>query len=293
VVAIGAVLLQHRKPAEPSLNGRPLSAWLQIADHFNNTVLPDPTRDAEAEAAIRQIGTSALPLLTDWIRLESSSLREKLETAVVELPGPLAGNATVRRALADTASFRVGLAIRGFRTLKDAAVPAIPRLTQILNCTNSPTASCQAAAALGYLGPQALKPLQEAALRPGHPARRDAVYSLDRILTSNPEFRPQMGPTLIPLARDQDADVADAAFDTLVLFSQTEHAAAALAMLTNTLSNAKPDFRRAAAQMLEEFSAEAAMATPALRIALADEDAAVRCAATNTLLHIAPESLRK
>ena len=289
-LAIATLLLRTYAPPEPVYHGRALTAWLLIASHFNNTVLPDATRDAEAEAAIRQIGTNAIPFLLHWISLEPSPLRGKVESAVIELPEPLSTNPTIRGLIADKAEFRAGLAFRGFRILAEGAAPAIPRLVEMMNTTNAVIASEQATCVLGYFGPAALPPLIKTATDQHHPCRKYAISSIETIMVKSPQ-RSQMAPMMIALTQDKDPEVAAAAFDILVLFSGTDQAPAALKVLTNILAGPDPDFRRAAAQRIAEFPSNAPMTVPALQLALVDNDQAVRYAATNTLLDIAPEAL--
>src|SRR5438445_13497941 len=55
------------KPVEPSYNGRPLSYWvLGDARSFDSIAAPD-SLTPESQAAVREIGADAVPILLRWL----------------------------------------------------------------------------------------------------------------------------------------------------------------------------------------------------------------------------------
>lgn len=66
---------------EPVYNGKPLSAWAQQygSNHWGGA---NRAADKEAEIAIRQIGTNAIPFLLDLIRVRDSALKRKLRPLI-------------------------------------------------------------------------------------------------------------------------------------------------------------------------------------------------------------------
>jgi hypothetical protein len=112
---------------EPGYQGKKLSEWLEIA---RNPEFDHSRQQADAEAAVRSIGTNALPLLLKWVNYAParsqvmSQLQEwKLLRHLRYLQLPL------RPTKRDEKQFTV--AIKGFEILGPLAGPAAPRLRKI------------------------------------------------------------------------------------------------------------------------------------------------------------------
>src|SRR5438874_3105031 len=77
---LGLALFSHR---EPTYQGKPLREWAQQygANHWSGT---DRAPDKEAEFAIQQVGTNAIPFLLGMMRARDSALKKKLRTIVPE-----------------------------------------------------------------------------------------------------------------------------------------------------------------------------------------------------------------
>jgi HEAT repeat protein len=118
---------------EPSANGRLLNEWVfQIA-----TTDPGSSANRQAEDAIQQIGTNALPFLIKWI----SEAQPKM------------------LAEGDVVADRMAMAApAAFTALRGKGETAIPALTQVLTNGN-PIASACAAHALGRIGKPGLPSL--------------------------------------------------------------------------------------------------------------------------------------
>jgi len=74
---VGFLAWQFLRPHEPTYNGKFLSVWLEqfSANHFRHR---GSVADKQAEEAIRQIGTNALPIFLKLITAKDSPLKQKL-----------------------------------------------------------------------------------------------------------------------------------------------------------------------------------------------------------------------
>jgi HEAT repeat protein len=299
VVGILVLLTHHR---EPWYHGRSLTQWTEVAI---KTPLRDEAAHAEVQAAIHSIGTNALPFLLDEIRLEPSPLRKKLEAYVSKLPRPINTNTFLRSLVSDKADHRSALAVRGFSILDEAAVPAIPRLAEIMNDTNHAFASQRATMALGSFGAAAVPPLMHAAADKHYPFRPAAIEALVQSLEHShdpqaPRYRliacasrdqPEALSVLIACAREQDFRVAVVAAGALDLAARSERTPTALSVLTNLLCAGPGTFRLTALGAIAQFGSNAFLAIPALQSATHDPAFPVRDGATKTLLRIAPNAI--
>src|SRR5262249_30785275 len=119
-----------------------------------------PTNDVEqAKAAVRSIGTAAIPFLLDWGQSENGRARKR--------------------------------SFLGFEALGPAAAKAIPTLAQRLVSTNEAVA-CIAAYSLNGIGPPALPALLNAITNRYHGIRFDVLWTIDL----SPKARPII-PTLL------------------------------------------------------------------------------------------------
>jgi hypothetical protein len=107
-------------PTQPKFAGRSLTVWLQDARLFGGT---DPRKAAEAERAIREIGTNAIPFIMRWA-FKEESFAEKINRA---LPKRLK---RWRGIMTQDESY--DLAREGFRILGDSAAGAVPTLIAVL-----------------------------------------------------------------------------------------------------------------------------------------------------------------
>jgi hypothetical protein len=270
----------------PSYDGLSLSKWLQIELWARDEA------QAEAQAAIRHIGTNAIPILLDWIRYEPNPICAKLESYATLLPDTLRDSSALRWLLDDRRLSRSALASTGFQALGEIAASAVPELADIAANTNGSLASEQAIQALPFLGPRAIPPLLRMAKEKRHPRRDDIIQALKNVLEDNYEQKEALQ-YLIGCAHDTDVDIAKVTCHALVLMDSTPHAGEAVALLTNSLASDEPSIRQLAADSLSGITLHPGLAptTFALQRALLDPDADVRYAATNSLIRIAPHVL--
>ena len=128
VVGFCFVLFGDRE-SQPQYQGRSLSSWLAIYDDL------DPTTFEQAEEAIQQIGTNALPYLLRWIQYEPPAWRTSLRDGV---PSRIWDNSSFQRLISGRAGRRAAYARDGFRILGTNAVPVLPELERLLKSNTRP-----------------------------------------------------------------------------------------------------------------------------------------------------------
>jgi hypothetical protein len=154
VAAAIALIVWVARPNEPSYGGRSLTEWLELY----NTSERDTPAEREAAGAVRAIGTNALPCLLRWIQYEPIGRAHPLLRGVRKSP-QVVQKKLFPLLLSTRRAGQSHAAVIGFKILGSEARPAIPELTRLLNATNSPYASQQAALALGGMGKEGLPPL--------------------------------------------------------------------------------------------------------------------------------------
>src|SRR6185503_5502877 len=134
----GLILRQHKEP-EPVYQGRKLSVWLEIYDPTNTVRLPPQLQ--EAQTAIRQMGTNAIPTLLVMLRTRESSPKYKLlklaqKQHVIKIPYVPPSSLYERAAMA-------------LQILGRQADGTVPDLIKILDGNPSPAAQASIARVLG------------------------------------------------------------------------------------------------------------------------------------------------
>jgi HEAT repeat protein len=137
--------LKHR---EPVYQGKTLNAWMEQCNKYllASKNSPELAKREEAQAAIRQIGTNALPALLGMVRARDSALKAKLialgrQQTLFKLPFKPAG-------------YYHGKATWGFGALGAAAKPAVPALIELLQDKDKEVRA-SAATCLSLIGPDA------------------------------------------------------------------------------------------------------------------------------------------
>ena len=128
VLAVFAALLWPSGEREPVYQGKTLSWW--ITRHSGTT-----SRDDErVHAAIRKMGTNALPFLVMWIDCGAVPKPSNFDTALRKMNGRMWG-AWMRVKWRKIS--RAYDAVWAFRILGDEGRPAVPALLQLTHSTNS------------------------------------------------------------------------------------------------------------------------------------------------------------
>ena len=144
LVAVLAVVL--RPAPEPEYGGKKLSEWVERLVRHS---WEGP--DVEAEEAVRQIGTNAIPFLLQWIQYEPPAWKSTLYVAIDK----------VRRwprftsAHGDKQFHRRYASVYAFKVLGAGATAAVPTLSKVLNDHKQWLSSVNAVRALAYIGKDA------------------------------------------------------------------------------------------------------------------------------------------
>jgi len=185
VVCFGGWWVVNPSNDEPSYNGHPLSYWAQQVE-------PDPAGNpyrpvrftAESAAAVRAIGTNAIPTLLQWMSTPYGGLRAEVLKLTEKNSIPY--RARLWLASNFLKSYRPDLAILAFRVLGDGATNAIPSLAQMLH---SPLDSRSAVMALCAISTDGA-----AALTNGFMKINDGTTRANIILQLEHEITPELEP---------------------------------------------------------------------------------------------------
>ena len=215
----------------------------------------------EAKAAIRKIGTNALPYALRWIQEKPTGDFWSEEDVLS----------------------RCDLAVDVFTLLGPAASPAIPELVNIA-CTDN-IGSGHAVNSLAGMGPVALSALLGIVTNTNATIglRRHAISTLERAGTN---AIPAV-PAIIFCLDDPDLEIKVAAMD--VLRKLILKSPAAFSAVTNKLGDPELCIRLRAFRALVDYGPDARPAIPALILQLDDENPRVRRFVTNALHAIAPD----
>lgn len=243
----GLILFSRR---EPAYQGKSLSEWAQQygSNHWSRA---DRAAGQEAQFAIQQIGTNAIPILLELMRAKDSGVNKKLRTV---LPRRWHDKLGLRDRSGDVR--RTGA--HGLAALGTNASAAVPKLIDI--ATNHPEEDGR------YIAVFALRTLESAA--------EPAIPFLIQCLTNK-----------VDIIRD------DAAIGLGAIRRQPEIVVPALLSYLEFAKTSPGTFEILdAIQSLSRFGPEAKAAVPAILALLDDSRPDVREHATNCLLRIDPEA---
>src|SRR5436190_15040015 len=133
---------------EPEYQGKKLSEWL--GSYPPNV---DTMREyTAAKAAVRQIGTNALPCLLRWVRCTQPRWKYKAYPTFHRLPAAMRIHLIERLISPYNWDQPSSLACRGFEMLGSQASPTLPELTRLANDARRPDVAKNAMAALRAMG---------------------------------------------------------------------------------------------------------------------------------------------
>jgi HEAT repeat protein len=275
VVLIGTAWLVFRSPSEPAYGGKPLSFWLEQYC-ANPARFPDFQPNAEnqeAERAIRQIGTNALPQL---LRMVSSPMDAGLRLRLVSF--------LREHSVRTSFSLEYGkewLGVGGFRALGREARPAIPLLVKMLPNEHVSRGSTHRELivfqALLYIGADSIPALRPLLTSPHRGVRLHAVESLIALSPGK-----EIDGDLVKLLKDEDPAVRNSASD-FFLMQPTE---SALPWILDNLRHTNSGVRATAANTLGYYGKLAEPALPELHRAKLDGNPDVRRIATEAIRRI-------
>jgi HEAT repeat protein len=235
VAAVGAVLVLFLQQREPLYENRPLSYWLDQ--------LGAPPSDYEkerAEAAVKAIGSAALPTLVKWMKARDTRLRRRLIEIFESQP---LFTSPIRRS--ERQRMR---AYRGFQVLGDDAIPTLNRLL------NQGESAGEAALMLRLLGSIGLEPLVMALTNSDARVRVRAVRNLGPY---GVEAKPYL-PEVAKLIKDSDAGVQAGARRTLEVIGR-QNADAVVPAVLPYLADTDPGTRKRAVEILSGFASREAL----------------------------------
>ena len=220
LAALGVLAWQMIRPGnpEPIYQGKPLSFWLEAYDPGNHNLAhpngPAPPTYAQADAAIRHMGTSAIPILLQMLQRDS-----KFRNAIVQF---LQKQHVVK--IRYTPDYPNLKALNGFRALGPAASNAVPRLIALFDRDPSPFPQTAVPTIFGEIGPaagQAIPTLLRAASHTNEIVRNNAIFALSQI-HSEPT---QVVPVLIKCLNDPVLEVRSQAARALGAYGKDAESA--------------------------------------------------------------------
>jgi hypothetical protein len=252
----------HRKP-EPIYAGCTLSYWAEryAKAYFSNqrAFLPSANLgyagvDAEAEEAIRAIGTNALPFVVKWLHFEQahSSVRLFYSLRLNRLSQPLRDGMHAM-AFKELARRRAQRAYYVLQILGPQASPVAPDLLRLCNNSAEPDTAYRCFAALGALGTNALPQLMQVIRDANHPYRGVAVRQVEEVLQKASPSSIQF-PVLLQCLRDRDTSLVTL---TCMLLGRAGPNQAAVPFLQTNLLSPDPAVRVAASNALIAISSTA------------------------------------
>jgi HEAT repeat protein len=147
-LSLGILFFFTMREREPIVRGHSLTFWLDryhdYASHFGSHG-EYASNGAEAESAVRELGTNAIPYLLMMLQTRDNKPTEKLENLLRSL----------RLSPNHPSGIRIEEALLGFDILGAQARPAVPALVQLVQQAQNLRSKCAAVYALGRIGPSA------------------------------------------------------------------------------------------------------------------------------------------
>jgi HEAT repeat protein len=289
--------LFQRSTEEPVYNGKTLNAWLVPTERINGVIVA-PSFD-EALAAIRQMGTNAIPNLLAMMEREPPYWRYRVRDQVCKLfsklPSPLPCSEAAYRlqhfidpqaahGLAGQAAFM------GFKALGTNGVAAIPALSKLMKSSNG-FASTDAMIALCELRedgvPSLLDYLSEAKNRNRSSAATYVGWmGREHLLGTNATRAVKL---LVACLNDEDSDEILMRTSATALGEMNFSEDIVVPALVKCLGHTNADVRVDATIAIRKFGRRGRVAVPALVKALEDKYLIAATVAADGLAEIALE----
>jgi HEAT repeat protein len=252
---IAALILAVARSREPVYNGKKLSEWLQI-------LTPDPEKASnpkdreEAEFAIRQIGTNALPVLLKMLHSKENSFKSRLKDTL-EYDQEIVDIRFLPR------DWNYVRAVNALFVLGPSAKPTIPELNRMLADVEMGRYSAYALSSVARNEP---KYLIHAAEHENEDVRSMFLYGLSEMGTNSEPLLP----LIIPRLTDKSSRVRSRAASTLGHVA-TNQPSLAVPLLIKALN----ETNETAMETLGKFGRDAIAAVPILRTFLHDQRGAI------------------
>ena len=249
VALVGVIVWQAWPPNEPVYQGKPLSFWMKPKwmGSPGRSGMPVLKGD-NADAAVRQAGTNAIPTLLRLLRARDSALKIKLMA--------LAQKQHVIKIEFIPAEGWNGAAVAGFSVLGTNGQNAVPELIDIANQNISHESQLDALFALGNIGPPAKAAIPSLlcfVTNADSDVRDIAMFALGRTHAE----ADRVVPVLINALSDPESGIRDRAAFELGRFGP--EAKAAVPALVEYLNSAAEMYRPSATNALIKIDPEAAV----------------------------------
>lgn len=270
VVSLAGIAFWLLRPREPEYQGRPLSAWLEQL-----TATRDGVEHEQAVAAVRAIGTNAVPHLLMLARYEDSRWRITLNRWQRDL---LPDSVSISHAqLQEQELWHQAMA--GFLALRSEAKDAVPALTELLMSSDRPLIVAHYLHAIGTNG---IPALTGALTFSNRESRVSAVKGLAM-------FGPQAESAVPNIVAAIDTnDPSSQSYFLRALGQIRRQPEVAVPALVRSLESSSMEVRVWAAKSLAQFGSSAEPARAALEIAATDPNTYVRSAANEALTKMGP-----
>lgn len=254
------------EPAEPFHGDKTLRQWLEVRSSGNIRDLTD-----DAQAAIRAMGTNALPSLVSMVSKRDSILR-------LELRAWAGKNPNLRKWIRISNGERLRGAA-GLEALGPMAAPAIPELIPLLGDEQT---AYPAALALGAIGEIAVPELVQCLTNANTRLRVSAVQAINFMHGAEEAI-----PSLLTCLTDPEPDVRFIA--AIALGDMRKHPETVVPHLIVLLDDAESSVRQAGIIALGLYGSAAEAATEKLAMIQNDPSREVQQAAKTALERIRPK----
>ncbi len=285
VAAAVCVVVLWPREREPVYQGKKLSEWLEVY----RECLASGRESNDAQRALQQIGSKAVPFLLTRVGYERAWLESKLLNVCVRFPKVPGAQRYISYLVVKRGPSYVEGGQTGFGVLGPLAIDAVPQLEKWASDSQKPARAKRAADALCVMDTNGLAALIRVASNPAAPDRR-RILALISFFEGGYGIRAcPVGPEFIRLLEDSDSGVAGTA--AVMLGDLAVDPKVAVPALTRSLRDPRHEVRLGAAWALARFHQWARPAVPMLTDLCRDPNERVRMVATNTLQDIAPEVL--
>jgi HEAT repeat protein len=211
IAGVAAAIYYSRPAPEPVYKGKPLQYWLSAYTNRSMSVPAGAPIRSEADEAVRQIGTNAVPTLLELLQARDLPLERRFLALLRKLH---------LTAIPYTPAWtRNTQAVAGFFALGAKARTAVPRLMEIYDRAPEVRSQLYVTFVLGLIGPaakDAVPLLVRATTHQNDSVRNNAVCSLG-LIHSAPAASV---PALIPCLRDPSPTVRATAAHSLAAFGK-------------------------------------------------------------------------
>lgn len=285
IAIVAACFFSLRDNDEPSYHGRTLSQWLEHCPLVDG-IPPESDEEQQAVAAVRAIGSNAVPTLLLWRHATNSLRKDWIDKQITNLPDWLRHSSIVEKIYATGARQKHYLALGAFHILRTNALPHLPELMREFKSATTPNDISEAVDAVRCLDGFGVEPLVSFASSTNDYAHYSAaILALVEMSRGIPNAAAAI-PTLFSAVQKPDERTSSAALVGLANLLPPDQF---LPILTNRLTSTNAWARYDAVHAFRGYTNYVRSALPLLKTRLADPDIEVRESTTNLLAECVPE----